>query len=138
MSALAAAMARADRGLAWDYPCLVWVADYLRDATGRDPAAEWRAIEWSQDVALTELQKIAAHGVGDTDVERALDAIGRREGWVEATEPHQGAVMVGVFEAGEIGVPAIFDGGRRWIVSNDGKGWRSMLVAPKRMWEIVR
>jgi len=137
MSALASAMLRARAGLTWEYPCLVWIADYLRDATGRDPAAQWRAIAWDENTAHIELQKLAAFGQGDTDVERALHVIAKRDGWTETDSAHQGAIMVGVFTSQDgIGVPAIFDGEKRWIVSTDGRGWRSLKATPKRIWEI--
>lgn len=138
LSPIQAAMARASRGLDWSYPCLVWIADYLRDATGRDPAESWRHIAWDEAAAKGSLARLAVAGDGATTVERALDAIARRDGWLSADGPRQGAVMIGVFTAADgIGVPAIFDGERRWIVSNDGKGWTSVSEQPARMWEVL-
>lgn len=131
-------MARASGGLDWSYPCLIWIADYLRDATGRDPAAAWRTIRWDEAKARHELGRLAVGGEGATAVERALDAIAKRDGWLVADGPRQGAVMIGCLTSEDgVGVPAIFDGERRWIVSNDGHGWTSVAAKPERMWEIT-
>lgn len=130
-------MQRADRGLDWSYPCLIWIADYLCDATGEDPAAEWRREQWTELSALRSLKLLASGGEGSTDVERAMDAMAHTMGWIEADGQMQGATMVGVYDAkNDIGVPAIFDGQDRWIISNDGLGWLSFAVKPKRMWEV--
>lgn len=130
-------MSRVDQGLDWSYPCLIWIADYLLDATGRDPAADWRKIDWSEETARHELGRLAVPGTGCTAVERALDVIANRDGWREADCPMQGAVMIGVYTSSDgIGVPAIFDGQDRWIISNDGKGWASVATRPERMWEV--
>lgn len=130
-------MARADRGLDWSYPCLIWAADYVRDATGHDPAAEWRRPKWTEARAFAELKRLAAGGEGETEVERALDRIAMREGWIETDAAMQGAVMLGVYTSvDQIGVPACFDGQDRWIISNDGKGWQSIGAKPNRMWEV--
>jgi hypothetical protein len=111
--------------------------DYVAEATGRDPAAAWRHLNWDEATARRELGRAAVAGTGETAVERALDAAAQREGWAEAEGPRQGAVMIGVFEAEDgIGVPAIFDGQDRWIVSNDGRGVTTLAEAPKRIWEI--
>lgn len=140
MTALQNALSRADQGLDWSYPCLIWIADYLLDATGRDPAAKWRCIEWSEATAKHELAWLAGSDGGanpGTAVERALDVIANRDGWREADCPMQGAVMIGVYTSSDgIGVPAIFDGQDRWIISNDGKGWTSVATRPERMWEV--
>jgi len=144
----ARALARADRGLDWSYPCLIWVADFLADATGRDPAAAWRGTVWTAARAQRALARQATLGQGATLVEQALDAIAHRDGWRPAEGPMQGALMVGVYEAepfpaewdaGQltIGVPAIFDGQRRWAMSNTGRGWTVTLQPPLRMWEVV-
>lgn len=138
MSAIANAMARADRGLDWSYPCLIWIADYLRDETGRDYASDWRSIEWGETAAKHALKRLAAGGNGETAVEMALDNLARSVGWESADSMHQGAVMIGVFTSEDgIGVPAIFDGQDRWIVSNDGQGWASIKGQPSRIWEIA-
>lgn len=140
--AVALALKRADSGLSWEYPCLVWVGDFLRDATGVDPMANWRGIDWTEETSRRELARLAAKGDGNTAVERALDAIAKRDGWTDADCRMQGAVMVGVYEAdgidgdGTVGVPAIFDFTSRWVVSNDGRGWTSVKAEPKRMWEV--
>lgn len=146
MSHIAAAIARANRGLDWSYPCLIWIADYLRDATGRDPAESWRHVKWDEAGARHSLARLAVAGEGETAVERALDAIARRDGWIESDLMMQGAVMVGVYDAASlidgqderIGVPAIYDGQRRWLVSNDGNGVASIEIKPRRMWEVPR
>lgn len=137
MSAVADAIARASRGLDWSYPCLIWLADYIRDATGRDPAESWRHVEWNEERARHSLARLAAAGEGETAVERALSVIASRDGWEAADGPRQGAIMVGCYSSpdGE-GAPAIFDGSRRWIVSITGKGWTSVEAPPQRMWEI--
>ncbi len=139
MTAVERAIARASRGLDWSYPCLVWVGDYLLDATGTDFAADWREIAWDEATARFSLARLSVAGVGGTAVERALDAAARRFAWDEADGPRQGAVMVGVYTADDgIGVPAIFDGQKRWIVSNDGKSVTSLDAEPARMWEVRR
>ncbi|MFA5897927.1 MAG: hypothetical protein WC829_02320 [Hyphomicrobium sp.] len=139
MTPLQAALARADRGLDWSYPCLIWVADYVRDATGTDYAAKWRGVGWTEASAKLALARLAAAGNGQTAVERAIDTCARASGWAEADGPRQGAVMIGVFAAIDgVGIPAIFDGQSRWIVSNDGRGWTSTIQKPIRIWEILR
>lgn len=137
--ALRRAIDRAKHGLSWDYPCLIWVADYLADATGRDPAAPWRAITWTEQAALAALVRAGRAGQGETAVERALDATGMREGWVRADGPQQGAIMIGCYTAddGRTGIPAIFDGQDRWILSHDGAGIRTERTAPHAIWEIT-
>lgn len=161
-SAIANAMWRARAGLDWSYPCLIWVMDYVAEATGRDPAAGWRHLSWDEATARRELGRAAVPGTGETAVERALDAAAKREGWIEADGPRQGAVMIGVYDGVEaarhssaafmassaeiapleqspsrVGVPAIFDGQDRWIVSNTGRGVTSLAEAPQRIWEIA-
>lgn len=137
MSALQSAMAAADRGLDWSRPCLIWVADYLAEATGIDPAAAWREVAWDEGSARRHLAMLALGGVGSTAVERAIDGMAKRLGWVEADGPRQGAVMIGVFTSADgVGVPAIFDGGKRWVFSNTGRGWTSTAEMPVRMWEV--
>lgn len=139
LTPIQAAMARASRGLDWSYPCLIWVADYLRDATGRDPAESYRGTPWNERLALHLLARLGRDAEGETAVERALVAVAQRDGWLPADGPRQGAVMIGVFTASDgIGVPAIFDGERRWIISNDGRGWTSLAELPVRIWEVPR
>lgn len=138
MTAFDAAFARASRGLDWSYPCLIWLADYLKAATGRDPAESWRHIGWDETTAKGSLARLAVAGEGDSAVERALDAIARREGWREAEGPEQGAVMVGVFptmDDPEEGAPAIFDGWRGWLVTYAGCA-TVLRDLPKRIWEV--
>lgn len=138
MQAVANAIARARSGLDWSYPCLIWIADYLRDATGTDYASDWRAVQWDEATAKRALARLAAGGNGTTAVEKAIDTMARAVGWAEVDGNQQGAVLIGVFDADDgVGVPAIFDGENRWIISNDGKGVTVTGVLPKRMWEIV-
>lgn len=137
MNAFNIAMARAAHGLDWSYPCLIWLADYLRDATGTDWAAAWRDRTWSENTARRELARIAIGGSGRTAVECAMDRAARQHGWLEAECPMQGAVMVGVYTDpdGEVGIPAIFDGSRRWM--HAGTGAVTITAAPpERMWEV--
>lgn len=139
MTAFDDAFACAARGLDWSHPCLVWVADYLAAATGRDPAAEWRQIGWDEPVARRELARLAVAGQGDTAVERALDTVAQREGWIERDGPQQGAVMIGVYRAlddASVGVPAIFDGWRGWLVTYFGTA-TVLMEKPLRIWEIA-
>ncbi len=133
------ALIRAATGLDWSCPCLIWVADYLRAATGRDPAEDWRWAEWNELIARHELMKLAVGGQGDTAVERALDAIARRDGWRETDAAEQGGVMVGVYTAADddsIGVPAIFDGWRGWLIAYRGAA-TILREPPKRMWVVA-
>lgn len=131
------ALERAKRGVTWAYPCLIWAADYVRDATGRDPAAGWRDRDWDKVAALSELAKLASTGSGIAPVERAMDAIAKRHGWPEADGNRQGAVMVGVYrDLAENGAAAVFDGQSRWIVALMEGGFVSMQTAPDRCWEV--
>lgn len=137
-SPVANAIARARSGLDWSYPCLVWAADYLRDATGVDYAADWRAVRWNEAVAKQTLSGLSEKGSGWSRVERTIDGFARRYGWREVEGPMQGAVMLGVYtDADGRGVVAIFDGQDRWVLSNDGKGVTITGIQPDRMWEIV-
>lgn len=138
MQAVANAIARARSGLDWSYPCLIWIADYVLDATGTDYASDWRAVQWDEATAKRALARLSAGGNGSTAVERAIDVMATLTGWQEVDGNQQGAVLIGVFDAEDgVGVPAIFDGENRWILSNDGKGVTVTGVLPKRMWEIV-
>lgn len=138
MNAVANAIVRARSGLDWSYPCLIWVFDYVLEATGIDYAAPWRVARWDEAAARASLLHAAAGGKGSTAVEKALDRLARERGLEECDGPRQGAVMIGVYDTDEdgVGVPAIFDGERRWIVSNTGKGWSTLSAKPKRMWEL--
>lgn len=139
MHAVANAIGRARSGLDWSCPCLIWTFDYVRDATGVDYAAPWRVERWDEATARAALVRAAAGGNGETAVEKALDRLAREQGFEECDGPRQGAVMIGVYQAEDgVGVPAIFDGESRWIVSNTGKGWATLSAAPDRMWEIPR
>ena len=146
MSHITAAIARASRGLDWSYPCLIWIADYVRDVTGNDPAAALRHIAWDQQRAQRHLARLAKRGEGQTDVERVLDYIAKRDGWVEAECAMQGAAMIGVYDGAvadgplwrPTGAPAIYDGQKRWICSTDGASVSSVELKPRRMWELPR
>jgi hypothetical protein len=138
MTAFDEAFTRAASGLDWSFPCLIWIADYLRSETGRDPAAEWRSIAWNEDTAKRELVRLGLHGKGETRVEKALSVVASREGWTVADGARQGACMIGVYTdvTGE-GAPAIFDGWRGWLIA--GLGQATILRdAPDRMWEVPR
>lgn len=142
--ALVRAIKEAEAGLSWDRPCLLWIANFIRDATGKDPAAALRHVVWDQRNAQRHLKRLSKLGTGETDVERALDYIAKREGWIEADFAMQGATMVGVYDAAmafgpiwqRTGAPAIFDGQNRWLCSTDGASVSSVGLKPKRMWEI--
>lgn len=131
------AISRASSGLTWGYPCLIWIADYVRDETGTDWAKRWRSIEWDEASARHYLARLAIRGSGDTAVERTMDGFAKDAEWDEADGPRQGSAMIGVYDGPEgVGIPAIFDGARRWVYSNDGRGITSTAQAPKRMWVI--
>lgn len=137
-SAVSKAIARARSGLDWSYPCLIWIADYVLDATGIDYASDWRAVQWDEATAKRALARLAAGGNGTTAVERTVDVMARALGWPEVDGNRQGAVLIGVFDADDgVGVPAIFDLDSRWILSNDGRGVTVTGVSPRRMWEVV-
>jgi len=139
MSPFDEAFARAASGLDWSHPCLIWTADYLVVATGRDPAESWRGIAWDEPTARHELARLAVAGEGATAVERALDAVAKRDGWTACDGPRQGAVMIGVYPAPDdpsIGIPAIFDGWRGWLVSYFGAA-TILRDPPPRIWEIA-
>jgi hypothetical protein len=135
VDALNIAIARAAAGLTWEYPCLIWVADYLKDAANYDPAANWRNLTWSERVARRELASLARGGVGKTAVECALDAIAKRDGWIERDVAMQGAVMIGVGSVDDVGVPGIYDGEKRWLVAGRGDAVLTR-AQPERMWEV--
>ena len=140
MDAVKHAMERAAGGLGWSYPCLIWVADYLLEATGIDYALGWRNRDWNEATATLALARLAAGGQGATSVEKALDNMARAQGWEPVTENRQGAVMIGVFNGigpdGE-GVPAIFDGESRWIAGHvEGRRIESIGLFPDRAWEL--
>ncbi|MEP7241749.1 MAG: hypothetical protein ABI697_12755 [Devosia sp.] len=139
MTAFASAFGRAAKGGTECWPCLLWLADFVLAETGRDPAAEWRGIEWDEWTADRELARLSLTGFGNTLVERALDAIASREGWIDAEGPQQGATMVGCYRANDpkLGVPAIFDGDQRWLVSYHRNAMLKR-ETPARVWEIPR
>lgn len=138
MNAFNLALARASHGLTWEYPCLIWLADFIRDETGKDPAAAWRSMGWTERTARRELSLLARGGEGRTAVEMAIDVMAKREGWIEEDAPMQGMVMIGVYTEpdGDIGVPAIFDGERRWLVSGTGAATITA-KPPERLWVIA-
>lgn len=133
LNAFNLALARAGSGIRWSYPCLIWFADYARDATGNDPAAEWRGIEWDEAVAREIMGGLASQSGGRSDVERALATVAHRNDWEDVDAPRQGAVMVGVYTLNEVGVPAVFDGDRRWLIAGED-GARITSLPPDRMW----
>lgn len=137
MDAFNNALLRAGRGLDWSYPCLIWVADFLLEATGDDYAADWRQVEWTEDTAKREMARLAVGGRGASAVERCLDALAHRHGWDECDGGRQGAVMVGVYtDPDGVGFPAIFDGWKGWLVAMFGNA-TIVREPPERMWEIV-
>ena len=124
-------------GVDWEYPCLLWIADYLLDETGYDYARELRHIQWNERRSMRHLRALAVQGHGKKLVERALDALARGHGWEAADECRQGAVMVGVFrDMAPNGSPAIFDGESRWICAALGGGMISTNRLPHRVWEV--
>lgn len=130
------AMIDAGRGLRWDYPCLLWMADYLLRATGRDIAIDYRSARWTETKARRTLAVLSRVGLGSTAVECAMDGLAYKHSWQEADGPRQGAVMVGVYNIdGDVGAPAIFDGDRRWLHAGAGI---AVVTArkPDRMWEV--
>lgn len=130
-------MTRAARGLDWSYPCLIWVADYLRDETGEDFAADWRGIAFDEPQAKRELARLAIAGEGGAAVDRALSGLAKRFGWIERDGARQGAVMIGVYtDPNGEGYPAIFDGWKGWLVAFLGDA-TVLPKQPDRMWEIV-
>jgi hypothetical protein len=137
-SPVANAIARARSGLDWSYPCLIWIADYLRDATGTDYASDWRAVQWDEATAKRALARLAAGGNGATAVERAIDIMARSLGWPEVDSNQQGAVLIGVFnDLAAAGSPSIFDGSDRWILGHiKGGGVTVTGVFPDRAWEV--
>lgn len=140
MTAIENAIVRARRGIDWQYPCLIWVADYLLDATGVDYAIGWRRVGWDEPTAKRALVALSRGGRGISAVEKALDNMAEAQGWERAEENRQGAVMIGVFnELAADGVPAIFDGTDRWIAGHVGGGAvTSVGVFPDRAWEVLR
>lgn len=139
MTPFDAAMARAASGIDWSYPCLIWVADYLRDLTGTDFAADWRGMVFDEPLVMRELAKLAAGHDGATGVERALAGLAARHGWVERDGPQQGAIMIGVYTDPRdgAGFPAIFDGWRGWLVAYFGNATVLRDPPPVRIWEIA-
>lgn len=139
MNAREAAVHTALQGLTWERPCLIWLADYLVAETGRDYAADWRGIRWTERTAIRALKGLAVQGRGERLVERVIDAMARLHGWPEADSNRQGAVMIGVYRGlARDGVPAIYDGEARWIAGHIGSGLASLGEFPDRAWEVVR
>lgn len=133
-------MERAAGGLDWSRPCLLWVADYILEATGVDYALGWRNREWTEASAKEALIRLSAGGDGASAVEKALDNMARAQGWEPVDGNRHGAVLIGVFNGigpdGE-GVPAIFDGESRWIVGHvGGRRVDSVGLFPDRAWEV--
>jgi len=138
MEAFDNAMTRAARGIDWTYPCLIWVADYLLEATGKDFAAEWRGLTFDEAETKRHLINLAAFEPGETAVEKALSGLASRFGWEERDGARQGAIMIGVFTDPRdgSGFPAIFDGWKGWLVAYFGDA-TVLRDRPIRMWEIV-
>ena len=131
------ALARAGNGITWGYPCLIWFADYIRDATDFDPAAEWRDIRWDETKARRIMSVLALQSEGATEVERALATTAARNGWREADAAEQGAVMFGVYRLTDsLGVVAVYDGAKRWLIAGED-GARITAVPPSRMWVVA-
>lgn len=140
MTAFGEAFSRAASGLDWSYPCLIWIADYLKAETGRDPAAGFRHVAWDEAGAKASLARLAVAGEGQTAVERTLDFIAKRDGWQARDGAQQGACMIGVFTAPDdpaVGIPAIFDGWKGWLVCYYGVA-TILREQPVRMWEVAR
>lgn len=135
MNAFNLALARAANGISWSYPCLLWFADYVIDATGFDPAYDWRAVEWNEASSRQIMDEIGAGMDGTTPVARALTATARRHGWERVTAAQQGSIMVGAYAFGEVGVAAVFDGDKRWAIAHED-GLRITPLPPERMWVI--
>ena len=135
MNAFNIAMSRAAIGLDWSYPCLIWVADYVRDATGVDFAARWRGLAWNEHVARRELAMLSRSGDGVTAVERAMSGMAATYGWQSCDSPRQGAVMIGCYAGEDVGIPAIFDGDTRWLMAGEGLA-RITRAMPGRAWEL--
>lgn len=137
-SAVADAIARARSGLDWSYPCLIWIADYVLDATGTDYASDWRAVKWDEATAKRALARLAVGGNGSSAVERAIDVMARALGWPEVDCNQQGALLIGAFnDLAAAGSPAIFDGSDRWVLGHlEGGGVTVTGVFPDRAWEV--
>lgn len=137
MDAVKHAIARAERGIDWNYPCLIWVADYLLEATGVDYASGFRRVEWDEPSAKRALVRLSGGGKGASAVEKALDIMAQELGWEAVEENRQGAVMIGVYsDLAENGSTAVFDGTDRWIVAQLGGGCVSIGRFPDRAWEV--
>jgi hypothetical protein len=133
-AAFTRAFERAASGFDWSRPCLIWLSDYVRDVTGKDPAAAWRAGVHNKRSALVALKQAARGGKGDTHCERALVAAGQRLGWRETDAPAAGAV--GVFNGTDgTGYPAIADPAGNWLLATES-GALVIPDRPRRMWSI--
>ena len=133
MTAYARAFARAADGITWSYPCLIWVSDYALDLTGNDPAERFRSWVWDERKSMRAMASAGRGMPGTSPVERALHDIAERCEWFEVEEP-QGH-CVGVYDLGEIGVPAIYDGASRWLVAT-ADGAIVTAHAPKKIWRL--
>lgn len=137
MNPFNSALVRASRGLDWSYPCLIWVADYLLEATGIDYALDWRGVVWTEESARRALARLAAGGRGESPVEKAIDVLANAVGWQDRDGPRQGAIMLGIFtDPDGVGFPAIYDGGKGWLVAFKGDA-TIVQQTPERMWEIA-
>lgn len=135
LNAFNLALARAGHGISWSYPCLLWFADYVIDATGFDPASEWRSVEWDEATGRRIMDEIGDGMMGSTPVEKALAATAERHGWAQTDAPQQGSIMVGAYSFHGTGVAAIFDGDKRWAIGHED-GLRITPLSPERMWVI--
>lgn len=137
MPPVANAIARAQPGLDWSRPCLIWLADYLVDVGHHDIAADWRGIAWGDVRSRRELVLLARRGQGGSPVGCVMDWLAREHGWEPTDASRQGAVMVGVFDhLAADGVPAIFDGQDRWVAGRVSGGISSIRFMPDRAWEV--
>lgn len=118
VDAYLAAFNSASRGFRWDYPCLIWLADFVLAATGNDPALDYRDREWDHKSAVAALLGIVsreAHNGEKIFVEDytavAVRAFARRFNW-----PENGDLpAIGAYAETEFGVPAISIHKDQWL-----------------------
>lgn len=133
MTAYSRAFVRASAGIDWSRPCLIWLCDYVLDETGVDPAAAWRRAEWTERTAMATMARVGRGHQGDSLVEKALEEAAATCGWAAADVPD--GACVGVFQYGDIGLPAVFDGNGSWLVAT-AAGAVVTKRTPKKIWRL--
>jgi uncharacterized protein DUF6950 len=135
--AFGAAFDAAMMPFSWRYPCLLWLADYIKQVTGTDPAADWRGVTWDQEKAQAALARLAADApLGRSDLEWVLIKMADRHGWQWRGAGEQGA-EIGVHELDGQGFPSIRNPADGLWLLNATDGLRTTRRWPASAWGLV-